>query len=139
MSVEPTQPVPVEAALSDASPSEASPGAHWKRRPRAAPIPREEAARQGAITQLAFLTLGREDAIAFLNTIAAPAAAIIGWLIIEKIKDGKPTSIGAASGAVAGLVAITPACAVLSPFWAIVGPVIAGLGVALLLVSARRA
>ncbi|AZZ51593.1 ammonium transporter [Rathayibacter festucae] len=65
-------------------------------------------------------------AIAFLNTIAAPAAAIIGWLIIEKIKDGKPTSIGAASGAVAGLVAITPACAVLSPFWAIVLGLITG-------------
>lgn len=65
MSVEPTQPAPVEAAPSDASPS-----AHWKRRaPRAAPIPREEAARQGAITQLAFLTLGREAAIAFLNTV----------------------------------------------------------------------
>ncbi|AJM77660.1 ammonium transporter [Rathayibacter toxicus] len=59
-------------------------------------------------------------AIAFLNTVASPAAAILGWLIVEKIRDGKPTSIGAASGAVAGLVAITPACAVLSPFWAIV-------------------
>ena len=68
MSAEPTQPVPVEAAPSDASPSEASPRAHWKRRPRAAPIPREEAARQGAITQLAFLTLGREAAIEFLNS-----------------------------------------------------------------------
>ncbi|AND16488.1 ammonium transporter [Rathayibacter tritici] len=65
-------------------------------------------------------------AIAFLNTIAAPAAAILGWLVVEKIKDGKPTSIGAASGAVAGLVAITPACASLSPFWAIVLGVITG-------------
>ncbi|QHC66709.1 ammonium transporter [Rathayibacter sp. VKM Ac-2759] len=65
-------------------------------------------------------------AIAFLNTIAAPAAAILGWLVIEKIKDGKPTSVGAASGAVAGLVAITPACASLSPFWAIVLGIITG-------------
>jgi len=65
-------------------------------------------------------------AIAFLNTIAAPAAAILGWLVVEKIKDGKPTSVGAASGAVAGLVAITPACAALSPFWAIVLGIIAG-------------
>lgn len=65
-------------------------------------------------------------AIAFLNTIAAPAAAILGWLVVEKIKDGKPTSIGAASGAVAGLVAITPACASLSPFWAIVLGIITG-------------
>lgn len=65
-------------------------------------------------------------AIAFLNTIAAPAAAIIGWLIVEKVRDGKPTSVGAASGAVAGLVAITPACAALSPFWAIVLGLVAG-------------
>jgi Amt family ammonium transporter len=65
-------------------------------------------------------------AIAFLNTIAAPAAAILGWLIVEKIKDGKPTSVGAASGAVAGLVAITPACNILSPFWAIVLGILTG-------------
>jgi Amt family ammonium transporter len=65
-------------------------------------------------------------AIAFLNTIAAPAAGIIGWLIVEKIKDGKPTSVGAASGAVAGLVAITPACNILTPFWAIVLGILVG-------------
>jgi Amt family ammonium transporter len=65
-------------------------------------------------------------AIAFLNTIAAPAAAILGWLVVEKIRDGKPTSVGAASGAVAGLVAITPACAALSPTWAIVLGLVAG-------------
>ena len=66
-------------------------------------------------------------AVAFLNTIAAPAAAILGWLIVEKLRDGKPTSVGAASGAVAGLVAITPACAALSPFWAIVLGLVAGV------------
>jgi Amt family ammonium transporter len=65
-------------------------------------------------------------AVAFLNTIAAPAAAILGWLIVEKIKDGKPTSVGAASGAVAGLVAITPACNILTPFWAIVLGILVG-------------
>jgi Amt family ammonium transporter len=65
-------------------------------------------------------------AIAWINTLAAPAAAIIGWLIVEKIKDGKPTSIGAASGAVAGLVAITPACNILTPGWAIVLGILAG-------------
>jgi Amt family ammonium transporter len=65
-------------------------------------------------------------ALAWINTLAAPAAATIGWLVIEKIKDGKPTSIGAASGAVAGLVAITPACNILTPFWAIVLGLIAG-------------
>ena len=65
-------------------------------------------------------------AIAFLNTIAAPAAGVLGWLIVEKLKDGKPTSVGAASGAVAGLVAITPACNILSPFWAIVLGILTG-------------
>ncbi|WP_165064023.1 ammonium transporter [Marisediminicola senii] len=70
-------------------------------------------------------------AIAFLNTIAAPAAAILGWLVVERIKDGKPTSVGAASGAVAGLVAITPACASLTPGWAILLGIIAGVVCAL--------
>jgi len=65
-------------------------------------------------------------ALAFVNTIAAPAAALLGWLVVEKVKDGKPTSVGAASGAVAGLVAITPACAALHPVWAIVLGIIAG-------------
>ncbi|HET8958391.1 MAG TPA: ammonium transporter [Microcella sp.] len=65
-------------------------------------------------------------ALAFVNTIAAPAAALLAWLVVEKIKDGKPTSVGAASGAVAGLVAITPACASLTPGYAILLGVIAG-------------
>ena len=65
-------------------------------------------------------------AIAWINTLAAPAAAILGWLIVERMKDGKPTSIGAASGAVAGLVAITPACNILTPGWAIVLGIVAG-------------
>ncbi|GAA4172201.1 ammonium transporter [Gryllotalpicola koreensis] len=66
------------------------------------------------------------SALAWVNTLAAPAAATIGWLITEKIKDGKPTSIGAASGAVAGLVAITPACNILAPGWGIVLGLITG-------------
>ncbi|MEQ1735972.1 MAG: ammonium transporter [Rhodoglobus sp.] len=61
-----------------------------------------------------------------VNTLGATAAAIIGWLIVEKIKDGKPTSVGAGSGAVAGLVAITPACANLAPGWALLLGVIVG-------------
>jgi Amt family ammonium transporter len=65
-------------------------------------------------------------ALAFVNTIAAPAAALLAWLVVERIKDGKPTSVGAASGAVAGLVAITPACASLHPIWAIVLGIVAG-------------
>jgi Amt family ammonium transporter len=59
-------------------------------------------------------------ALAWINTLAAPAAGILGWLLVEKVRDGKPTSIGAASGAVAGLVAITPACNILTPGWALV-------------------
>jgi Amt family ammonium transporter len=66
-------------------------------------------------------------ALAFINTIAAPAAAVIGWLLVERIKDGKATAVGAASGAVTGLVAITPACAVLTPGWALLLGLIAGV------------
>jgi Amt family ammonium transporter len=66
-----------------------------------------------------------------VNTLGATAASILGWLFIEKMKDGKATSIGAASGAVAGLVAITPACANVTPFWALVLGVIAGVVAAL--------
>ena len=65
--------------------------------------------------------------LAFINTMAAPSAAMLGWILIEKIKHGKATSIGAASGAVAGLVAVTPACASLTPLWAIVLGLVAGV------------
>ncbi|AMB58320.1 ammonium transporter [Microterricola viridarii] len=61
-----------------------------------------------------------------VNTLGATAAAILGWLVVEKFKDGKATSVGAASGAVAGLVAITPACANLEPGWALLLGVVAG-------------
>ncbi|MFT4234192.1 MAG: ammonium transporter [Microbacterium sp.] len=76
-----------------------------------------------------FNLLGTPDSsvgLIVVNTLGATAAAILGWLIVEKIKDGKATSVGAASGAVAGLVAITPSCANLSPVWAIVLGIIAG-------------
>ena len=62
----------------------------------------------------------------FLNTILAPAAGVLGYIVVERIKDGKPTAVGAASGIVAGLVAITPACANLTPIWAIVLGIVAG-------------
>ncbi len=61
------------------------------------------------------------------NTVGATAAAILGWLIVEKVKDGKATSVGAGSGAIAGLVAITPACANVAPGWALLLGVIAGV------------
>jgi Amt family ammonium transporter len=55
--------------------------------------------------------------VAFINTLAAPVGAMITWAIYERLAHGKPTSIGVASGAIAGLVAITPSCAYLSPGW----------------------
>lgn len=64
--------------------------------------------------------------IAFINTLCAPAAAMLGWILIEKIKHGKATSIGAGSGAIAGLVAITPACASLDPIFAMLLGLVAG-------------
>lgn len=64
--------------------------------------------------------------LVFINTIAAPSAAMLGWVLVEKIRHGKATSIGAGSGAIAGLVAITPACAVLDPVWGMLLGLIAG-------------
>lgn len=64
--------------------------------------------------------------LVLINTQVATAAALLGWIIVEKIRDGHPTSLGAASGAVAGLVAITPACAFVAPWAAVVIGVIAG-------------
>ncbi|GAA1174858.1 ammonium transporter [Ornithinimicrobium humiphilum] len=69
-----------------------------------------------------------EGGLIWVNTLAAPAAAMLAWMLVERIRDGRPTSIGAASGVVAGLVAITPACANVSPIGALVIGVLAGLG-----------
>jgi Amt family ammonium transporter len=66
------------------------------------------------------------SAIAFVNTQVATGAALLGWIIVEWLRDGKPTTLGAASGAVAGLVAITPACATIEPMGAIALGLIAG-------------
>jgi Amt family ammonium transporter len=63
---------------------------------------------------------------AFVNTNTATAAALLGWLIVEKIRDGHPTTLGAASGAVAGLVAITPAAGFISPMGSILLGLLAG-------------
>ncbi|HET8994692.1 MULTISPECIES: ammonium transporter [unclassified Rhodococcus (in: high G+C Gram-positive bacteria)] len=65
--------------------------------------------------------------LAWLNTTVATAAAILGWLATERVRDGKATSLGAASGAVAGLVAITPAAGALSPVGSIILGVVAGI------------
>jgi len=66
-------------------------------------------------------------ALALINTQVAAAAAVLGWLLVEKVRNGHATSLGAASGAVAGLVAITPACAFVAPWAAVVIGLIAGV------------
>ena len=66
-------------------------------------------------------------ALALVNTQVATAAALLGWVATEKFRDGHPTSLGAASGAVAGLVAITPACAFVAPWAAVVIGLLAGI------------
>lgn len=72
-----------------------------------------------------------EAGLIWVNTLAAPAAAMLAWIAIERIRDGHPTSLGAASGVVAGLVAITPACANVSPVGAIALGFVAGVAAAL--------
>lgn len=67
------------------------------------------------------------SAYAFVNTNTATGAALIGWILTEKIRDGHSTTLGAASGAVAGLVAITPACGFVSPMGSIVIGLLAGV------------
>jgi Amt family ammonium transporter len=64
--------------------------------------------------------------VVWVNTMVATAAAILGWLLIDVIKQRHATTLGAASGAVAGLVAITPACAFISPIGAIIVGLVAG-------------
>ena len=65
---------------------------------------------------------------AFLNTFMAAAVGMLAWLAAETIKDGKPTTLGAASGIVAGLVAITPAAGFVSGMSAMVFGLVAGIG-----------
>ena len=76
--------------------------------------------------------------LAFMNTQVAAAAGLLGWLLVEKIRNGHATSLGAASGAVAGLVAITPACAFVAPWAAVVIGLVAG-GLCALAVSIKYA
>ena len=66
-------------------------------------------------------------ALVWVNTTVATCAAMMGWLLVEKLRDGHATSIGAASGVVAGLVAITPACGALSPMGSIILGLVAGV------------
>ncbi|MBI3429973.1 MAG: ammonium transporter [Actinobacteria bacterium] len=66
-------------------------------------------------------------ALVLMNTQVATAAGLLGWVLLEKFRDGHPTSLGAASGAVAGLVAITPAGAFVAPWAAVLIGLIAGV------------
>jgi Amt family ammonium transporter len=68
-----------------------------------------------------------ETGVTFMNTTIATMAAMLGWLLMERILHGKATSLGAASGVVAGLVAITPACGAVDLVGAIVVGALAGI------------
>src|SRR3712207_80984 len=72
------------------------------------------------------LTVDSVAGLAFINTQVATAAAVLGWVVIEWIRDGKPTLVGASSGAIAGLVAITPACGFIAPWAAVLLGLVAG-------------
>jgi ammonium transporter len=72
------------------------------------------------------LGANQNAAVVFAATLVAGAAGTLGWLSVERLRDGHATSLGAASGLVAGLVAITPSCGSLSPIGAIVMGAVAG-------------
>ncbi|HEY8243860.1 MAG TPA: ammonia channel protein, partial [Casimicrobiaceae bacterium] len=72
------------------------------------------------------LEAGDIAALAFVNTLLATAAAVLAWMVGEWMGKGEPSMLGAASGAVAGLVAVTPACGFIGPMGAIVLGLMAG-------------
>ncbi|MDR3068538.1 MAG: ammonium transporter, partial [Cellulomonas sp.] len=76
-------------------------------------------------------TANGDAGLAWVNTTAATGAAMLAWLVTERIRDGHATSLGAASGVVAGLVAITPAAGTLRPVTSIVLGAVAGVACAL--------
>src|ERR1700712_1321934 len=73
------------------------------------------------------LTVDFVTSTALVKTQLATAAALCGWCIVEWIRDKKPTMVGASSGAVAGLVAITPACGYIPPMAAVLLGIVAGV------------
>ncbi len=73
------------------------------------------------------LSAGHLAATAMVNTQIATAAAAMTWMAFEKFRDGKATTLGVASGAIAGAVAITPACGYLNPLGALILGLIAGV------------
>ncbi len=66
-------------------------------------------------------------AAVFLNTLVAGCLGMLGWIAVERIRDGRPTTFGAASGVIAGLVAITPSCGTVNTLGATVVGLAAGL------------
>jgi Amt family ammonium transporter len=73
------------------------------------------------------LSAGNTASVVWVNTMVATGAASLGWLLTERLRDGHATSLGAASGVVAGLVAITPSCSSVSPVGAIILGAVAGV------------
>jgi Amt family ammonium transporter len=71
-----------------------------------------------------------ETGVTFMNTTLATMAAMLAWLAMERVMHGKATSLGAASGVVAGLVAITPACGAVDTVGALIVGAVAGAGCA---------
>ena len=72
------------------------------------------------------LTAGNTASVVWVNTMVATCAACLGWLATERVRDGHATSLGGASGIVAGLVAITPACSSVTPVGAVLVGLVAG-------------
>jgi Amt family ammonium transporter len=72
------------------------------------------------------LTADGVAAVAFVNTQVATAAGVLGWIAVEWIRNRKPTLVGASSGAIGGLVAITPACGFIAPWAAVLLGLVAG-------------
>ncbi len=72
------------------------------------------------------LSAGQLAATAMINTQVATATGALSWVIVERFRDGKPTTLGIASGAISGAVAITPACGFVDPIGAMFIGLIAG-------------
>ena len=77
------------------------------------------------------LAAGQSAAVVLTATLLAGCTGTLGWLALERVRDGHATSLGAASGLVAGLVAITPSCGSVSPIGAMVVGLVAGVVCAL--------
>lgn len=73
------------------------------------------------------LEAGATAGLAFFNTLVATCAATVSWTVIEALLKGKPSMLGAVSGAIAGLVVITPACGLVGPMGAIVMGLLGGV------------